>query len=710
MTTGDRTNRAVTIVIPMYGHLDSLERCITSVIDFVDLQHHRVILMNDSGPEVENVEKMVLELIAGRDNMSYHRNAENVGFVTSCNRAVLEIDGTDNDILLLNSDARLTSGALEEMISVLYHNEKHGVVFPRSTNASIASVPLLPLDAEYSEHESLAVYTAMQPHLPRFSITPIAVGFCFLVRRDLISNYGFFDEAYSPGYSEENDFCLRVAKYGYSSVLSHESFVFHEGSRSFHSAVRDELKEQHGRLLLERYPFYDSAVIHYLQFWVEPADWFADRLFGSGRKRVLIDLYHLSLLYNGSTRNALTFLELLARTRDELDFDVTIVSSHEAIEFFDLKQYGFPVAVNGQLSGTFDLGFALAPPSSWPQLFTLNRHCVRWMVSHFDVIALRIQALLEVSIARRQVVLDSLRFADRVVAISNSALDDLDAYFGFDGRAIRERSIVLHEGVAAESFVALGDAADEPTESTLDLPAHYVLVIGNVFTHKQLPEALHALRGLASPVVAFGAMPSGHTVPEGVLLVEGGHLSDQSMDELYRGAACVVFPSAYEGFGLPIAETAQRGRPLVLFDTEVAHEVVESLGIAATTRYFQRFSELPAVVDGLITAPPAPSTEELRTIEAYNRDLVDELTRVLEGKVDLEVLRSRTMYFRALELAAEPSAHDARMHQQELSAIKASRSWRLARIATRRLSFLRVVLRPVARVVRRMRAARIPQN
>jgi GT2 family glycosyltransferase len=690
-----KTAVRVTIVVPIYGHIPSLERCIRSVLSNVDLTFHRLLLINDCGPEVDEIERLVFGLIEGRIGVQYERNRSNLGFVLTCNRAVTELDQSDNDILLLNSDAQLTPGALDELIRVLYLNEKHGVAFPRSNNASISSVPVLPLGGERASLEdSQAIYSQLSAHMAPYTLTPVAVGFCFLVRRQLILNYGFFDEVYSPGYSEENDFCLRVNKYGYSSVMANHAYAVHEGSMSFVGVESNLLKQSNELRMLERYSFYHSAVVHYFQYSIDAADWFSDRIFGSVPQRVLVDLHHLSLIYNGSTRNALSFLELLAERRYETSAEFVIVSSAEAIDFFSLRSYGFTVIANGEVEGSYDLGFALSPVSFSSQLFVLNRHCVRWVISHFDVIALRINSLLEVDYARRQVVLDSLRFANRVVPISHAALDDVEAFFGADLQNIRERSTVIHEGVAEGGFTHRGDR--EAPVSTRQ--AGYVLVIGNIFTHKQFPEAIDALRNLSLPVVAFGALANPGPLPGNVEFIQGGFLSDDEVDLLYRGAACVVFPSSYEGFGLPIAESAQRGKPLVIFDTDVGREVVESLGIADRTRFFRLFSDLPELVTLSIAKSRQQIFPELRTLRAYNEGLLAVLLEELDRPVDIPALRLRTSTIRSPEIYKD--AAEARL--RVTSGLLNNPSVRVALALSRRLGPLRPLLKASYAVVTRM--------
>ena len=699
---------AVTIVVPMYDDLPSLLACIASVIENVDFGVHRLLLVNDRGPNSDLVESSVLDLIAGVEGVTYVANDRNRGFVETCNRAVLELDDTDNHILLLNSDARLTAGAFDEMLAVLNLDEKHGVVFPRSNNASIASLPLLPYEKDGEDEErSHFVFESLRDKLPRYAITPVAVGFCYLVRRQLIVNYGFFDTIYSPGYSEENDFCLRVNKFGYSSVMANRAFVFHEGSRSFQDSQRKKLQRRNEKVMLARYTYYNAAVAHYLQFAVDPLDWFADRLYGGGRPKVLIDLYHVSLIYNGSTRNALSFLELLAAEAPQHDIEFVIVSSAEAIEFFDLESYGFRVQPNGTLEETFDLGFSLSPVSSPVQLNVLNRHCVRWVVSHFDVIALRINSLLEVSYTRKQVVLDSLVKADRVIPISDSALDDIESYFGPAAASVCGHSTVIHEGVAKTLFTSKtesdSEAFDADQRATV-ASGGYVLVVGNIFTHKQFPEAIAALQGLGTPVIALGAVADKTQIGD-AMLVEGGMLSDEDIDLLYRRAGCVVFPSNYEGFGLPTIETAQRGRPIVLFESKVAREVVDAFGLNDLATFFTRFDQLADLVRSVLQSPAVVGDDPrvLRPLADYNQGILEVLLTELAKPVDLDKLRDRVTYFRTIEVYGNVLEERLRDSSELIRAIRANRSFRATQKIVQILEPLRPLARTANRVVNRLR-------
>src|SRR3990167_5702484 len=258
-------NHKVTVVVPAYSDSQSLEVCIESLKQHLP-KKHKVVLVNDCGSEADKLEKNIKKSIANLPNFEYYRNPKNLGFVKTCNRAVFELDKTDNDILLINSDTKVTKNFLEEMLDLLSIENKIGAVSPRSNNATIATVPL----SEASQkgivpEESYKIFTELKKRLPRYNEIPTALGFCMLIRRTVIDKFGLFDEVFGKGYGEENDFSMRIKQGGYISVLSNWSYVFHLEARSFTMKTKLELIKSNRAILDKRYPEYTNLVRSYIQ-------------------------------------------------------------------------------------------------------------------------------------------------------------------------------------------------------------------------------------------------------------------------------------------------------------------------------------------------------------------------------------------------------------------------------------------------------------
>lgn len=374
------TAHPVTVIVPVYGDLSTLASCVESLLANVDRSLHRVLLVNDCGPQAEEIEGALLDLVEGQDGFAYARNPANLGFVGTCNRAVFELDQTDNDILLLNSDTITTPGFLEELSAVLHLSSQHGAVCPRSNNATIASLPFLLRNpaATRSIERTAEVHAALSEELPRFSIAPVAMGFCLLIRRELIREYGLFDEAFAPGYGEENDFCLRVRKHGFASVIAHRPLVFHVGGRSFGGSRREALRAAHEGLLVKRYPFYTDAVQAYIHVERDPVDVFADALVtDSAPRRALIDIGRDPSPWD------LALLEAAQQSADDglvVSVSVTDRSAGRVASRFPRMK----VIAHSRLSGLWDVALACDSKTSPEQLARLNRVSPRWVLPRGD--------------------------------------------------------------------------------------------------------------------------------------------------------------------------------------------------------------------------------------------------------------------------------------------------------------------------------------
>lgn len=370
--------RPVTIVVPVYDDMAGLEACVSSLLEHVDFSIDRVILSNDVGPQADDIEARLLELVGHHAGFTYHRNASNLGFVGNCNHVVFDVDTTDNDVLLLNSDTIVTAGFLDEMASVLALSGSHGIVTTRSNNATIASMPLAQRNTNVarSPERTLAVWTAVSPLLPRFTVAPVAMGFCYLVRREVIDAVGFFDEAFAPGYGEENDLCLRAAEAGWSSIIANHALVYHVGSTSFSGDRGPRLRFAHEKVLVERYPHYVAALQIFLQHDRDPLDAFADAVAPGD------DLVRVAVTGPWSETQSDT-LDLALALREHLGDAgvVTLVVPRRRLSAIRRSAEGLPVVPDTDRRRVWDVAVHADGSPDLSQLLTMNYLSPRWLVA-----------------------------------------------------------------------------------------------------------------------------------------------------------------------------------------------------------------------------------------------------------------------------------------------------------------------------------------
>jgi glycosyltransferase involved in cell wall biosynthesis len=145
------------------------------------------------------------------------------------------------------------------------------------------------------------------------------------------------------------------------------------------------------------------------------------------------------------------------------------------------------------------------------------------------------------------------RTCDVVFAISEYTARDVTATLGVPVERIR----VAHPAVK-DDFRPDGPAAD--------LGAPYILTVATLEPRKNLQTLVEAHRLFESDftlAVAGGAGWGDQPELAGPRIRRLGFVSDAELARLYRGAAVAVYPSRYEGFGMPVTEAMACGCPVV---------------------------------------------------------------------------------------------------------------------------------------------------
>ncbi len=228
----------IDVIVPVYRGLDETRACLESVWSAQNQQPMRLIVINDCGPEPELAE-WLREQAATRP-MLLLENEENLGFVATVNRGMAL--STDNDVVLLNSDAEVHGDWLDRLHQAACSAPDIATVTPFSNNATICSYPAFCQDNALPRGFDLAsldhLFAATNPG-QTFDI-PTAVGFCMYIRRATLQKIGLFDvERFGKGYGEENDFCCRALAAGYRNILAGNIFVWHKGNVSFGDSHND---------------------------------------------------------------------------------------------------------------------------------------------------------------------------------------------------------------------------------------------------------------------------------------------------------------------------------------------------------------------------------------------------------------------------------------------------------------------------------------
>lgn len=635
-------NKKVTIVIPVYKDWETLQKCIESLKKWLDVRH-RVLIVNDNSSEADDLEKKIKDSVGERKNFFYERNEVNMGFVRTCNRAVLELDKTDNDILLLNSDTEVTEGFLEEMLEVLYAIDRHGVVCPRSNKATILSVPFLfDGDRDDIEQESYALWKKIKGNMPRFKKIPTGVGFCMLIRRDLIDNYGMFDEVFGMGYNEENDFCSRINQFGYSVVMANHAFVFHFESKSFTSEQKLKLQRNNNEILVKRFPEFPQAVEKYFATDVHPMDHFSD-IIGEmyPKKRLLFSLYNLPSVFNGTSEQGLSLLyEFHKKFSDK--YDIHVLTNRSGDKFHNLSK-DFPTFYidDRKVSlSRYDLAIVPSQIFDLAHLTLLNRAALKIVVVMQDIISWRSNYLSNelLEMTGRA----TMTYCNGFVTISEFTKNDILAYFS-EQSVMPNNIFVAHLGTRPFTSARRFDSYDGQA-----IPRDYILILGNHFKHKSVTKALQSVQVCDHNFIVVGADENELHIAkkQNVIFFRSGFLSDEFLDSLYANCKLVLFPSQYEGFGLPIVRALTYQKRILVHNNAVNHELKNFLcSDRDQVTFFDRFVDIPHLIEKSIADNGVAQKQDVRTWSHYATDVESFITEILAKPLDADLLWRRWNFF-----------------------------------------------------------------
>lgn len=179
----------------------------------------------------------------------------------------------------------------------------------------------------------------------------------------------------------------------------------------------------------------------------------------------------------------------------------------------------------------------------------------------------------------RRMVPAILRESRAVIAVSEATRREVIAAYGLGPERVR----AIPNGYDPVEFAPVGPATD-------DGGVPYVLYVGNLLPHKNLPRLIEAVAQVArhSPVrlVIAGSGTPGRLTELRRLAERSGsrlelmpYVSQQALPALYRGASLVAMPSLAEGFGLPALEAMACGTPVVVGKTSAMPEVVGNAGL-----------------------------------------------------------------------------------------------------------------------------------
>jgi glycosyltransferase involved in cell wall biosynthesis len=196
----------------------------------------------------------------------------------------------------------------------------------------------------------------------------------------------------------------------------------------------------------------------------------------------------------------------------------------------------------------------------------------------------------------------AVRRADAILTPSRNTAEDIVSRTKVDPRKLHVVPL------AASLPPSSTDVGEVLTRLKVRVP--YVLFVGTIEPRKNLVRLVRAYRRAAASGVPHGLVLAGplgwhHESLMRELALEGpgeivmtGALTPEELDAVYRAADAFVYPSLYEGFGLPVVEAMARGVPTVASDTSSLPEVSGDAALGVNPRSVR---EIAAAIERLCT-------------------------------------------------------------------------------------------------------------
>ena len=222
------------IVILSHNKLPYTQACISSIREYTVPNTYEIIVVDNNSSDGTK------EWLEKQNTIRCIYNSENLGFPVGCNQG-MNISCGDT-VVLLNNDTVVTKNWLSLLLDSLYSSNEIGAVSPVTNNSSYYQAIPTQYQSLEEMHQFAEGYNNNHAALEhRIKL----VGFCMVIKKSIIDSVGLFDERFTLGNFEDDDYSFRILKAGYKLALCRNVFIHHFGSISL-----KENPEAYGQLLL----------------------------------------------------------------------------------------------------------------------------------------------------------------------------------------------------------------------------------------------------------------------------------------------------------------------------------------------------------------------------------------------------------------------------------------------------------------------------
>lgn len=544
------------------------------------------------------------------------KNPENKFFIHNDNDKIIvdEVNkilaSYDDDILFTFKDDLLTENQIKKIHKTLYMAEYHGAVSPliyskynfyQSFPANINST---------SYEDACSILNDNKKFIPDYELSPCANPLCVIIKKSVLKLLApiKFINSYEESIIKWLEY---INNFGYSSITDNSILINCENySRQTNIMNADNS--------------------YYLN--QHPAKKFACLPENITRPKILVSLLQLDPTYNGTSIHAISLVRnFIKQYKDK--YDIHILTTKESCKFFNIDTLCECVVFADTISDIYHLGITFTQVYSSDNMILLNKHCMKIIISILDLISYRNISLSKIN--PMKIFESSIIYSDAVITISNSVKDDLLSIFPQNSYSIPSVYPVL-----------LG-VPDKAVDNLEIKDLNYILVLGNCYKHKAIDNIIPIIAQIDKKFIIVGKKISKKY--KNIISYDSGDLPHRTINKLFAECSAVLFPSEYEGFGLPVIEGLMYNKAVILRDNSINKELQKSFNPSSSHFiFFKDYKEITSIINSE-NFNRENLDISIKTYKEVAHDIEKIIQKTLMQKSSYELINRRNMIFSVLE-------------------------------------------------------------
>ena len=467
-------------------------------------------------------------------------------------RAMALAGASGRHLAVLLGDVLPESGLLAGLCALFDRDPFFGAVQPRFAQAATDGIwPLPPLEAGAPV---VPMPRKTLERLPDAVITPEVLAACIVLRQEIVANIAPGDAPFASLAGAMRFFLCQARRRGFRTLVSNRLVLpstlppekAYPTAPESDTALAGDLQSD----MAMAEDWLRALAVRTL----EPA---AAAASAGDRRKLLLDCRGMMDIHNGTSHSMLHFLDGFQKAGT--DWDITVLAAPPAIAFHGLRERYPALHLENAPSGAYAAAVGLNQPWGLGTIRDLHRHALLIFCNILDTIAWDI---IYPCPAETETTWNFVaEHVDGLLFNSHFTEERFDMRFPIaEGVA---RLVTHHSFSVAENTVPLVHGAQ---------PGDYILVFGNDYDHKDVEPTLLLLRDFFPfrRIVAFGVK---HSAAHAVETMPSGYLAQEDLERLVSNAGVVVFPSYYEGFGMPTVKALAYGRAVVARASALLDEI-----------------------------------------------------------------------------------------------------------------------------------------